>query len=166
MTRIPVRTLGLDPAPRGIAFVALDGRDDLIDWGIPVLTTRSTRDAIRKVRFLIERFQPTLLVVEHRRHTRRGKRARRIIEGVGVIGESLGLPVIEVARSQVRGHFAHTDGTKYEIARALVDCFPELCHRLPRKRKPWMSEDDRMNIFDALSFAVTALSANWPQFDE
>jgi hypothetical protein len=32
--------------------------------------------------------------------------------------------------------------------------FPEeLGHRLPPKRKPWMSEDYRMGIFDAVALA-------------
>lgn len=166
MPRPTVRTLGLDPAPRGIAFVVLDGRDYLIDWGIPVLKTRTTREADRKVRFLIARFAPTFLVVEHHTLTRRRRRARRIIEKIGSTGDALGLPVIEVSRPQVREHFSQTDGTKYEIALALAALFPELEHRLPRKRKPWMSEDERMNIFDALSFVATALGANWPQLDE
>ena len=33
--------------------------------------------------------------------------------------------------------------------------FPELAPRLPRSRKPWMSEDYRMSIFDAVALALT-----------
>ena len=32
--------------------------------------------------------------------------------------------------------------------------FPELEKRLPRVRKPWMSEDERMSIFDAVALAI------------
>jgi hypothetical protein len=44
--------------------------------------------------------------------------------------------------------------TKYGRARFLAERFPELHPFLPPLRKPWMPEDDRMSVFDALSFAV------------
>ena len=44
---------------------------------------------------------------------------------------------------------------KYEIAIAIAKRFPELTTRLPRFRKPWMSEDYRMSIFDAVALALT-----------
>jgi hypothetical protein len=40
--------------------------------------------------------------------------------------------------------------TKYDIAVAIAKRFPELAPRLPRFRKPWMSEDYRMSIFDVV----------------
>jgi hypothetical protein len=45
--------------------------------------------------------------------------------------------------------------TKQEIAVAIAKRFPELAPRLPRFRKPWMSEDYRMSIFDAVGFGLT-----------
>lgn len=43
---------------------------------------------------------------------------------------------------------------KHDIAVAIADRFPELAPRLPRVRKPWMSEDYRMSIFDAVGLAL------------
>jgi hypothetical protein len=37
---------------------------------------------------------------------------------------------------------------------AIAKRFPELALRLPRFRKPWMSEDYRMSIFDAAAFGL------------
>ena len=34
--------------------------------------------------------------------------------------------------------------------------FPEIKRQAPPKRKPWMSEDERMNLFDAVALGVTA----------
>jgi hypothetical protein len=67
------------------------------------------------------------------------------------------LIVVTVTRESVRRLFAPTGTTKFEIALAITKTFPELASRLPRKRKPWMSEDERMNLFDAVAFALTAL---------
>ena len=45
------------------------------------------------------------------------------------------------------------------LAEMLAGKFPEeLASRLPPKRRPWMSEDPRMDIFDAVGLAV----AFWP----
>jgi hypothetical protein len=63
-----------------------------------------------------------------------------------------------VSRREVQKRFVHSGTTKYEIAVAVARLFPELTSRLPRQRKPWMSEDKRMSIFDAVSFALVALS--------
>jgi len=46
-------------------------------------------------------------------------------------------------------------GTKQEMAEMLAIQFPdELASRLPKKRKPWESEDGRMDIFDAVALAL------------
>ena len=45
--------------------------------------------------------------------------------------------------------------TKHALAVLLAARFPkELQTRLPPKRRPWMSEDYRMGIFDAVALAV------------
>jgi hypothetical protein len=44
--------------------------------------------------------------------------------------------------------------SKQEIAAAIANRFPELAPRLPRFRKPWMSEDYRMSIFDAVALGL------------
>ena len=60
-----------------------------------------------------------------------------------------------LSRKQVREvFFANDEGTKQEQAELLAARFPEeLGSRLPPKRKPWKSEDSRMDIFDAVAFA-------------
>jgi hypothetical protein len=40
------------------------------------------------------------------------------------------------------------------MAQAVAARFPELAPRLPPQRKPWMSEDCRMAIFDAAAFVL------------
>ena len=48
--------------------------------------------------------------------------------------------------------------TKFEIATTIGKQFPELAPRVPPFRKPWMSEDYRMSIFDAVAFATSYFS--------
>ena len=61
-----------------------------------------------------------------------------------------------LGREQVRRvFFANGQGTKHALAEILAKRFPEeLGFRLPPKRRPWMSEDYRMDIFDAVALAL------------
>jgi hypothetical protein len=43
---------------------------------------------------------------------------------------------------------------KQDIAIAITARYPELAPRLPHFRKPWMSEDYRMSIFDAVGLGL------------
>jgi Holliday junction resolvasome RuvABC endonuclease subunit len=59
------------------------------------------------------------------------------------------------SRAKVKQAFSESGASnKQEIAIAIARRFPELAPRLPRFRKPWMSEDYRMSIFDAVALAV------------
>ena len=66
-----------------------------------------------------------------------------------------------VSVTQVRTQLlGQPKGTKFAVAKTLAEKFPmALGHRLPPKRRPWMSEDPRMDIFDAVGLAV----AFWPK---
>ena len=44
--------------------------------------------------------------------------------------------------------------TKLHVARFLVSLYPEIAHKQPPVRKPWMGEDARMYLFDALALAL------------
>ena len=44
---------------------------------------------------------------------------------------------------------------KFGIAKMICERLPVFEKRLPPERKPWMAEDPRMNLFDAVSLVVT-----------
>lgn len=43
---------------------------------------------------------------------------------------------------------------KYEVVTTPAWQFPELLPMLPKPRKPWMSEDERMASFDAIALGL------------
>jgi len=67
-----------------------------------------------------------------------------------------------VTRQAVREAFTKVGRTKYEIAKAISDWFPELAARLPVQRRLWLAEDQRMNICDAMAFFLTVRSRGRP----
>ncbi len=46
------------------------------------------------------------------------------------------------------------------MERFVAERFPELARYLPPERKPWMSEDLKMAIFDAAAFALAFFLAS------
>lgn len=150
-------TLSLDPTSEGFCFVVLAGSETLLDWGSREVVKRRPEEWRRKLAKLIGRYNPELIVLERVEESRRGPWARTFAADVAAFVREHGIKVAEVTRRDVQAVFAESGKTKYEIAVALARLFPELEPRLPRKRKPWMSEDERMSIFDALAFALVVL---------
>lgn len=151
-----LKVIGIDPTSRGFAYAFLEGSAHLVDWGLVHVLIRTDRSVFLRVEEIFSRTAPDLIVLEDGRGTKRRERARRLIKGIKRIAKRRKLPVRFVSRSRVREVFQPAS-TKQEIAEAIVRGFPELQSRLPRPRKPWTSEDERMSIFDALSFCIAAL---------
>lgn len=145
--------IAIDPTTRGFAYAVLTDSEDLVDWGLVHVLVRTDANVLSRAERIFDLFPPDVLVLEDGRGTRRRERARRLIAGIEALAEERNLRVVRISRSRVKGAFAPAR-TKQEIAEAIARRFPELAYRLPRPRKPWMSEDERMSIFDALSLAL------------
>jgi hypothetical protein len=169
MTRYPIRrVLSIDPSTRSVAFALLDGPDCLSDWGTKSTGKADSARALEVIGALATRFQPQILAIEDctARASRRCPRVRKLLHDLA----SIVPPSVTIRRIPI-GRLALTCGnglpqTKYERALALAKRFPELQPRLPRFRKPWMSEDVRVNVFDALALALACFPADRKVVDD
>lgn len=153
-----LRTLAVDPMCRGFAYVVLEGSERLLDWGATDFRHRNTTAGfLVRVAKVIHDCDPSLIVVETVRHSRRGARARERIRRLVDFARKRGITVHQVARADVETSFSASGTSKWEIAAAVARLLPDLETWLPHKRKLWTAEDDRMNIFDAASFGIVAL---------
>ncbi len=152
--------LAIDPTSRGFAFAVLEAPAFLVDWGERIVPAK-TGDLLRKVDDLLTHHQPDVLVVEDvaAKGCRRRKRAREEINRMEQLAIARGVRVERVSRLAVLRTFAPAKN-KYEAALRLAETFPVLRQHLPRRRKAWMSEDERMNTLDALGFAAAAMVRN------
>jgi len=150
----PIRVLGIDPSTRNVSFVVLEGPTSLIDWGTKTTRKADSPRALEIIRGLVDRFQPQVVAIEdcHARGSRRCARVRTLLDEI-VSTVAHEYEVCRISTGSLRSY----GQTKYERALALAGRFPELQPRLPRLRKPWMSEDERINLFDALSCALACL---------
>lgn len=149
------RLIALDPTRRGFAYVILEVPHNLIDWGV---VQAEGAACVKRLEELLGRFKPERFVIEDytASECRRTQSVKEFLWSLEMLALVKGLGALRVARTAVRERFAEHGTSKQAIAEVLVDHFPELRPRLPRARKPWMSEDERMNIFDALSLALAS----------
>ena len=153
------RVLAIDPITRGFGFAVLDGPRLLVDWGVraPKPSPKPVERALHEVTRLLEVYSPDRVVVEDclQAGSRRGKRNGRLIERIVALADAHDIPTRRISRAGLRRAFASEQArTKYQIALAIVQRFPELAVRLPPIRKPWMSEPAQMGVFDAVAFAL------------
>ena len=155
------RILAIDPSTKGFGFALLEGKGRLIDWGVARLYSNSDEEFVARLDTIIDRYRPSDIVVEDLSHTRRGERAKRRIEAAIGYARLREVHPTLASRGEVRTCLGlGTHATKHEAAIRIVELFPELGMLLPPKRKPWMSEDERMNVFDAVGLAVSRFSVS------
>jgi hypothetical protein len=159
MSRIPAdekRVLTTDPIHRGFGYVIFEGPEQLIDWGVRHVDGQKNKASIAAAGEFISRYRPNILVVEDvaTKGSRRCRRVRELVEALDRFGRERGLTVRKISQAKVKRAFSPSGiRNKDQIARFIAVQFPELARHVPPERKPWMSEDERMAIFDAAAFA-------------
>lgn len=156
------RVLAIDPTSKGFGFAILEGPEMLVDWGVKHVRSdrdQRNRSCLEKVAVLIIRYQPDVLAVERVdvQCCRRWPRALQLINDVVALGMAHRVRIRRVSRQRMQRYFSEKgSATKYQVAAAVAQRFPELEPHLPPVRKPWMSEDQRMGIFDAVDFGIAS----------
>ena len=152
------RVLAIDPTTKGFGFVVLEGPENLIDWGVKEVKYNKDVRCLRQVAELIEHYEPDVIVVEDyaAKGCRRCPRVQLLIRDIFKLALEKKIKIHSVSQRAVRAAFSRFGArTKHEIAGAIAKRLPELAPRQPPYRKPWMSEDDRMSIFDAVALVLT-----------
>jgi hypothetical protein len=162
----PTTFVAIDPTSTGFAFVVLETPRHLVDRGQRIAAPGSG-ELTRKVEALLSKHYPAVIVLEDiaAHGALRRKRARREIRSLEHLALKRGVPVERISRLTVLDTFAPGRG-KYEVALRLAEIFPDLGGRLPRKRKIWMPEDPRINVFDALGLAAALGARSDPSFPQ
>ena len=156
-TKAP-RVLSLYPTTRGFGFAVFEGPSSVIDWGVQQVRSGDRSDQLSRMRSLIEWNAPDVLILENcgGQSSRRVLRIHKEIQAVARLAKRRRIPIASYSRAMIRQCFSRFDAkSKDAIARVIAREFPELEPRLPPLRRPWMSEDYRMGMFDAAALALT-----------
>ena len=152
------RILAIAPSTRGFGFAVIEGQETLVDWGVKAVKGDKNEACLARVEELIVHYEPEVVVLENHstEHSRRSDRIQALGRQLIALAAMCNVKAALFSRDQVRrGFFADAKGTKHALAEILAQRFPEeLGFRLPPKRRPWMSEDYRMDIFEAVALAL------------
>jgi hypothetical protein len=157
-----VRILAVAPLSRGLGYAVMEGPDKLVACGNKAILRDKNAGSLAWVNRFNKFYQPDVLVLPNvtAADTRRAARIKTLHRKIVAWAGKEQIKVRLISVTQVRGKsLGDAKGTKFAVAQTLAENFPvELGKRLPPKRRPWMSEDPRMDIFDAAGLAV----AFWP----
>jgi len=150
--------LAVAPLSRGFGYAIMENPSTLVACGNKVINHDKNLRALAWVERFIRFYQPEVLVFPdvNAADTRRAPRIKTLHRKIFALANEHQLKVRLVSVTQVRAQLlGSAKGTKQALAEVLAAKFPvELASRLPPKRRPWMSEDPRMDIFDAVGLAA------------
>lgn len=147
----PRLVLAVHFQPRGLAFVLFAGSLLPVDWGVfdPRGANKNTL-CLKRIDTLFALHTPDILLL--RDASDRNRRIRALSRGAAQRAARRGIVVRTYSRAQINQHFEELGTisvTKHRVAEQIAQQIPSLSLYLPPHRKPWMSEDPRMGIFDA-----------------
>lgn len=156
------RVLAIDPYTQGFGYAVLENLCTLVASDLAAVRTDKAKRGMRRVRYLIKRYQPDVLVVEDcDAWSRRRWRVRRFLRALEEYGDRCGKKTTAVSRVAVYEVFERCHAqNRHDIALAIVRLFPHLAERLPHRKITWGSVDPRTHIFGAIALAVTFVCRN------
>jgi hypothetical protein len=153
-----IRILAIAPLTRGFGYAVMEGPDILLVYGNKAILRDKNVRVLKWAEKFIRLYQPEVLVLPdvNAKDTHRAPRIKILHRKIVALAEARQIKVRLISGAQVRERLlGNQKGTKHALAETLVGKFPmELASRLPPKRRPWMSEDPCMDIFDAVGLAV------------
>src|ERR1039457_565210 len=153
------RILAIALSARGFGFVVMEGQKTIIECGGRVAADGDKNaQSLAKMKKLLNFYRPGVLVLQdvEAKGSRRAPRIKTLNRQIKRLAGNQKIEGKLISGKQLRSLLlGNPKGTKKEMAEKLAKDFPdEIASRLPPKRRLWMSEDSRMDIFDAVALAV------------
>lgn len=155
--------LAVHPTSRGFGWVLFESALSPVDWGIASAKEGRNEKLLRRFERLLNRYEPSVLVLEEfeGNSARRVDRIQRLCRAMVHVGACRGMDTPVYSRVLIQTVFSSVGArTRYEIAEVIRQQVDALSHRMPRKRKPWVSEDPRQSLFDAAALAMAYFAMN------
>jgi Holliday junction resolvasome RuvABC endonuclease subunit len=151
-------TMSLYVNSRGFAFVLFEGTLSPYDWGVFEIRGASKHlRVVEKVTSLLRRYVPDVLIMQDMgpEGTRRANRVAVLNGALGSVAQELGIPIFSYSRADVYDAFRSMGfANKQMLAALIAKHIPAFERHVPPPRKPWMSEDAKMGLFDAAALAL------------
>jgi hypothetical protein len=143
---------------RGFAFVLFETWNAPVDWAVHDIrgSDKNTR-CKKRIEAILSLHTPDVVVLQEISESdgHRAPRIRKLNDQISNLAKRGGIAVRMYPRTELRESFArqHDATTKQKIAETIAGEICALNLYLPPVRKPWMSEHERMGIFEAAALA-------------
>lgn len=150
--RLAVRILGIAATMRGFAYALTEGSGCLVDVSVhrrrpeKEIITRALREVLKNGRPLFVAFYKTV----------HGKRARVLDAALTAVCAEHEIMILRMTRRQLSVLTNMNAAHKWQIAQAMAYRYPEIAHKLPRRRINRESEDDNVGMLVSVAAAVAA----------
>jgi hypothetical protein len=155
----PTRIFAVDPTTKGFGYAVFETPFNLVDWGLAHVSGEKESGAVARFEELLDQYRSDIVILEDPAApgSLRRPRVQKLLERLRGSARERGVAVHLIPRLAVIECFSSPEkrATKFSITENLAATFPELAPKMPKRRKTWQSEDERIATFDALALAVT-----------
>ncbi|NND77028.1 MAG: hypothetical protein HKN39_02450 [Flavobacteriales bacterium] len=151
-------TLSIYPNAFGLAYVISESPKEIIDYGMKQIKKKDVPHFLKMFDKILEYFQPHVVILRdyNNPNSHLSEKYKQIWNAIEKRVLEKGLKLFQYSREQIKSVFVEFNAeTKHQISEIIVKWYPQLKSRSPRKRKPWLNEDNQMGIFDAFSLTLT-----------
>lgn len=139
----------------GFAFAVTEGPRVLVRSGlrkVPVSAEKMAQSLCAAIRLS----RPLFVAIQATQSHQLRDRGRLLQRAIRDACERCGVMCLTIQPTELAALTDVRLPTRWRIAEAAAQLFPDVAHKLPPKRKPWLPEDRRLSLFLALAVAVCA----------
>lgn len=152
-----IRILAIYPSSRGFGFAVLED-GTLVDWGFAKSFAKTKEAFLTRLENLVDRYRPSHMTLEDFTRSRRRDAVRRFVAIALAYACQRAIQTTLVSRTEVRaGLHLGGNASNHDVAVCISRRFTELAPLLPRRRRLWESEAERIQVFQAVGLAVAAM---------
>ena len=147
--------IAIHPNTSGFGYVILNEKGEVLDYGVSVIRPIQNNKCINKIQEILRYYKPNTLLIEDHEHSNKSDRVKELMQQIahGVYPDT---KIIRYTKKQIRDTFEiFGAANKFEIAKKIVEAYPQFKSKLPHKRKPWQAENYYQGLFDALTLVLT-----------
>jgi hypothetical protein len=142
---------------RGFAFVLFEEHLSPFDWGVQEIRgPQKSEQCLARITKTFDQFRPDVLVIQDTspQGTRRAPRIAELNARIAEVAQNRSIPVFSYSRDDLHSAFGDSSQNKQALAELIAKHVPVFERYVPPPRKPWMSEDSRMGLFDAVALGL------------
>lgn len=152
-------TIVVNPTYEGIAFVAYESMNNILDFGLKKVHRKNKHDFSTKAKYLFEYCEPEIVLLVNKEY-QKSERITWAIDEIKRLALELRLTIHSRTHQSISEVFeVFGVKTKYERSKLLCSWFPMLNSIAPRQQFRFIKSDYHTPVFDA--FALMIAHEDW-----